>query len=271
MIRLVGRWFGGVALVKDRGLRGRAEVVVLVGPVCQSVVFVGGCAGPLEAVQVISGRDRIRSSAVWKLWAHGQRAGSRSVHRRLRLTSRPGRASSRVRTCAGSGELMVGVDLTEAGGPTDHVVGQNRAREPAALAKNRPEGQWSRPAPSLRSWMASSTGGVVPVELVGIDGQHVDVGDERVVLPVGSELRLGGIGEPGSTHDKPNMATGPLRAAAGHVGRLRDLRPTAVGVDDVDPVGLINGGDRLADAGFMFTVIDHATPKRVSWSIRSQS
>src|SRR5262249_41419530 len=45
--------------------------------VCQRVVLVCGCAGPLRRCQVTSGRDRIRSRATLNVVDQGQRAGRR--------------------------------------------------------------------------------------------------------------------------------------------------------------------------------------------------
>ena len=73
-------------------------MVVLAAIGCQRVVVVCGCAGSAVVGQVSSGSDRMRPSAVLNVVAHGQRAGSRRTHRRLRLMSRPGRASRRERT-----------------------------------------------------------------------------------------------------------------------------------------------------------------------------
>jgi hypothetical protein len=72
---------------------GRSDGMSARGVVC-------GRADPLLVDQVMIGSDRIWWRAVWKVVAHGHRAGSRRVHRRLRLTSRPGRAIRRVRMVA---------------------------------------------------------------------------------------------------------------------------------------------------------------------------
>ena len=58
---------------------------------------------------------------------------------------------------AGDGELIVGADVAEADGPAGDFWASTAQPSQAALAEKLPEGQCSRPAPSFRSRMASST------------------------------------------------------------------------------------------------------------------
>jgi hypothetical protein len=53
-------------------------------------------------------------------------------------------------------------------------------------------------------------GGVVAAELVDGDGSQLDVGDEGVVAPVGPQLCLGGVGEPGAAYDEPDCRSARL-------------------------------------------------------------
>ena len=75
--------------------------------------------------------------------------------------------------------------------------------------------------------------GVLAVEPVDGDDVVVEVGEKRVVSPVGPQSLLGSAGEPGAAHDQSMRAlsaTGP-----GRVGGLRDLGFAVVGVRDALP------------------------------------
>ena len=74
----------------------------------------------------------------------------------------------------------------------------------AALAKNLPGRAVLEPGAFFEVADGELDGGVVAVELVDLDGRQLDVGDERVVAPVGPQPRLGGVGEPGAAHDEPH-------------------------------------------------------------------
>ena len=117
----------------------------------------------------------------------------------------------------------------------------------AALAKNRPDGQCSRPAPPLQVADGELDRGVIAVELVDFDGGQFDVGDERVVAPVGPQSPLGGVGEASAAHDQSQLASVP--PLPGHVHALGDLGLAAVGVGDRCPRRLVDRVDRGADAG----------------------
>ena len=168
---------------------------------------------------------------------------------RLRLTSRPGRARSRVR--------MVRVTVSWSSGWTSPSRAVQRMRlwastaqpSQAALAKNRPDGQCSSPAPSLRSRMASST-----VAWSRWNWSTSTVGSSTLVMKAwcrqsGHSCAWAAVGEPGAAHHEPHVDARCCSAAAGHVGGLGDLGLAAVGVGDVDPAVLVDAVDRLADAG----------------------
>jgi hypothetical protein len=84
----------------------------------------------------------------------------------------------------------------------------------APLAKNRPDGQCSSPAPSFEVADGELDGAMVAVELIDLDGREFwfDVGDERVVPPVGTQSTLGGLAEAGASHHEPRLASGRLVA-----------------------------------------------------------
>ena len=106
---------------------------------------------------------------------------------------------------------------------------------------------------------------VIAVELVDFDGGQFDVGDERVVAPVGPQSSLGDFGEASAAHDQAQLASVP--ALGGHVRALGDLGLAAVGIGDGGPRRLCDRVDRLAMLGLMRTVTDHRTPRRDSVSM----
>ena len=124
---------------------------------CERVVVVCGRARSAVAGQVSSGSERMRLSAVLNSLCHGHRAGSRSTHCRLRLTSRPGSSRSRVRMVRATVSCSVGCMSPSRAVQRIRLCASTAQASQAALAKNRPEGQCWRPAPSFRSRMASST------------------------------------------------------------------------------------------------------------------
>jgi hypothetical protein len=81
--------------------------------------------------------------------------------------------------------------------------------------------------------------GVAAVVGVQRDGGAGAVGDERVVAPVRPR---GGLGadQAGAAHDQPAACLAP-QSGLGHLGS------SAVGVGDVGPGVLVNGGDRGLD------------------------
>jgi hypothetical protein len=78
--------------------------------------------------------------------------------------------------------------------------------------------------------------GVAAMILVQPDRRADSVGDKGVVAPAGEQLGLG-ADQAGAAHDQP------VALVAG----LGDLGDATVGVDDVDPCLLVDGGDRGAD------------------------
>ena len=94
------------------------------------------------------------------------------------------------------------MDVAEAGGPADEVVGEHGAAEPGGVGEEPARGAVLEPGAVFEVADGELDGGVVAVELVDVDGRQVEVGDEGVVTPVGPQLRLGGIGEPGAAHDE---------------------------------------------------------------------
>jgi hypothetical protein len=77
--------------------------------------------------------------------------------------------------------------------------------------------------------------GVAAVILVEFDGGADPVGDQGVVAPVGEQLGLGA--DQAGAHDQP----------VAPVAGLGDLGDATVGVDDLDPGGLVDARDRLPD------------------------
>ena len=143
----------------------------------------------------------------------------------------------------GDGQLIVGVDAAEGSGPANQIVGEHRDPSQAALAKNRPEGQCSRPAPSLgpgwpaRRWRGlGGTGRPRPPRARGWSRRRGDASRAK--------LSLHSIGQPGAANNQAHPTLGPLRLApTGDIDGLRHLGGTAVGVGDVVPRILGNGGD----------------------------
>jgi len=74
---------------------------------------------------------------------------------------------------------------------------------------------------------------------------------------------LGCFGEAGAAHHQPQLA--PVPALAGDIDGLGDLGLAAVGVGDRGQWAMASIALRML--GLMRTVIDHATPRRVSVSI----
>ena len=92
------------------------------------------------------------------------------------------------------------MDLAESGGPADQVVGEDGALQPCRVRLEVSEGTWSSPAPSMTSRVASST----PAwwrwnASTGVIGQ---IGEERVVPPVGSNVLLAVGDEAGAAYDE---------------------------------------------------------------------
>ncbi len=80
--------------------------------------------------------------------------------------------------------------------------------------------------------------GVVAVEPVDFDRVAGEVGQGRVMTPVGPQALLGGLDQAGAAHDQ--AAGHPVLACAGCVGAFGDLCLAAECVVDVDPCGLVD-------------------------------
>ena len=92
---------------------------------------------------------------------------------------------------AGDGELFGGVHVAESGGPADQVVGEHGAGEPGGVGEELTGRAVLEPGAFFEVADGELDGGVVAVELVDLDGGQVEVGDERVVAPVGPQSPLG--------------------------------------------------------------------------------
>ena len=125
---------------------------------CQRTVE-ASAAAPAQrvVVQVMSGEERRLDDAVVNNSAHEQTFGQTEDGSARGVDEAAGNGEDPEAHRRGDGELIVGVDAAQGGGPADQILGEHRAAEPGWSAKNRPEGQCSRPAPSFRSRMASST------------------------------------------------------------------------------------------------------------------
>ena len=63
------------------------------------------------------------------------------------------------------------MDVAEGGGPADEVVGEHRAAEPRGVGEEPPRGAVLEPGPFLQVADGELDGGVVAVELVGLDAR----------------------------------------------------------------------------------------------------
>lgn len=136
------------------------------------------------------------------------------------------------------------MDVAEAGGPADQVVGEHRAGKPRGVGEEPARRAVLEPGAFFEVTDRELHSGVVAVELVDLDGGGVEVGDERVVTPVGPELTLRRLGETGPADHETDTVS--LLALAGHVGGVGDLGLPPVGVDDVDPLVVVDAVDRGA-------------------------
>ena len=120
----------------------------------------------------------------------------------------------------------------------------------AALAKNLPDGQCVEAGAVFEVADRELDRCVVAVELVDLNDGQVEVGDERVVTPVGPQLCLDRIDEAGAAHHEPELAPLLLVVTAGHIAGLGDRGLAAVGIHDRRPRllgdGVNAGSQRLA-------------------------
>lgn len=81
--------------------------------------------------------------------------------------------------------LVVGLHMAEPGGPADDVVGEHGTAQPGGVGEEVPGGAVLEAGALFDVAHGEFDGGVIAVELVERDGFALDVGDERVVTPVG--------------------------------------------------------------------------------------
>src|SRR5512133_3225451 len=125
---------------------------------------------------------------------------------------------------------------SDGGDPAQQVVGQGGDQEPGGVGGELARGAVPQAHAALEVADAQLDRGVAAVILVQPHGGADSVGDEGVVAPVREQLRLF-THQTGAAHDQP------VTLVAG----LGDLGDAALGIDDVDPCLLVDGGDRLAD------------------------
>jgi len=86
------------------------------------------------------------------------------------------------------------------------------------------------------------------------------IGSDQITIAAGwrqsGESALGGFGDTGAAYDQPDGAG--IGAAAGGVGRFRDLGFATSGVGDIGPGIVVDAGNRPAD------VMGPAAPARVA-------
>ena len=175
---------------RDEGHRGRRRPRVPGGRrLSAHGAGVCGCAGRGSVVQVTSGKARRCDSAVMNDCAHGHRSGRRSDQSPGSVDEAPGNGEHPGADVAGDGQAIVGLDDRRVAAVQRNRLWASTAQaSQAALAKNRPDGQCSSPAPSFRSRMASSTVAWARWNRSASTVSQLEVGDEGVVAPVRPEL-----------------------------------------------------------------------------------
>ena len=88
-------------------------------------------------------------------------------------------------------------------------------------------------------------GGVLAMEPVDVDDVTVEVGEERVVTPVGPQFLLCGVGEAGAANDHSSGHS--FGALAGGVVAFGDFGFAVVGVGDRLPGVIGDADDRGVD------------------------
>ena len=165
--------------------------------------------------------------------------------RPARLTSRPGRLISRVRTVRATVKWSSTRTLPRVVVQRIRLWASTVHCSQAELAWKLPDGTCSRPAPSFQVADGELDDGVVTVEAVDVDGVTGEVGDKGVVTPVGPQPLLGvSVRRVRRTISRRVTWRRPL---AGGVGALGDLGLTVDGVVDVDPGVVGNRRDRCGD------------------------
>ena len=91
----------------------------------------------------------------------------------------------------------VGVVTAQAGGPTHHVVREDRDLEPRRVRPEHTRREVLESGSGLEVLDRQLDGGVLAMEPIDFDDVAGQVGEERVVAPVGPQLLLGAAGEDG--------------------------------------------------------------------------
>ena len=177
-------------------------------------------------------------------------------------------AGQRDQLCADGardGQLVVGMHVAESGGPTDEVVREHRAGEPRGVGEELARRAVRESGAVFEVTDREFDRGVVAVELVDVDGRHVEAGDERVVTPVGPQLRLGRVDEAGAAHDEAELALVCRDRRSHRRSRRRRLhrRRGRRSVSTLLAIASMQARSGVRNA----TVIDQPTPNRSSVSI----
>ena len=123
--------------------------------------------------------------------------------------------------------------VAEPRGPAHQVVGEYRAREPRRVSEELPGRAVGEPSAVFEIADRELDGGMVAVELIDLNDGKVKAGDERVVTPLGPQLRLDRVNKACAADDEPQLTMVP--AATGRKGGVGDRGLSAVGVDDRCP------------------------------------
>lgn len=105
-------------------------------------------------------------------------AGIMSV---VRLVDEPGGQREQPCPDGASNDQAVGVVSAEAGGPTDHVVGEDRDLEPRRVCPEHTRREVLETGAGLEVFDCEFDGGVLAMEPIDVDDVTVEVGEERVV------------------------------------------------------------------------------------------
>ncbi len=115
------------------------------------------------------GRARRRSRARLNALAHGHSSGVRSVGRARATDEAAGDGQEPGAHGAGHGELVLGGDLSEHGGPADEVMGERRAQKPRRVGEELPRGHVLEARTLLQVADGQLDGGMGAVEGVDVD------------------------------------------------------------------------------------------------------
>ena len=149
---------------------------------------------------------------------------------------------------AGADGVAVGESSYRAGVvfyPPVEVVSQRGAGKPGGVGEEVPRRAVGETGMLFDVSYGQLRAGMGPVVGVGLYGSEFGVGGEGMVSPVGPQLRLGGIRQPGAAHHHPHATMLPF--LGGTEGGLGHLRFAALGVVDGFPLGLFEVGDSRFD------------------------